>query len=102
MLCTIEKPTPLVFPEGQALATANTLGGGILAFALTLILVLLLKYAEIQLNPVLLGELGRVPGFKASKGWFCNFCAKHGVGWQESVGGKQSPCYFESRDWQVK
>ena len=47
-------------------------------------------------------KLSRVPGFKASKGWFCNFCTKHGVGWQESVGGKQSPCYFESRDCLAK
>ena len=64
MLCTIEKPTPLVFPKGQALGTANTLGGGILALALIFILVLLLKYAEIELNPVLLGELVLEHGHK--------------------------------------
>ena len=33
-------------------------------------------------------ELSRVPGFKASKGWFCNFCAKHGV--VAGVSGRQT------------
>ena len=36
-------------------------------------------------------EMSRVPGFKASKGWFSNFSSKYAVGW-ESGSGKHSPC----------